>query len=110
VREDRQRLLDIVEAIEKIEKRTAEGREAFDADELVQVWVLHHLRILCEAVRALSAGFRDGHPDLPWSGITGMRNILVHHYFEIDKDIVWSVVEKDLPELKAKIQAILGEA
>ena len=50
---------------------------------------------------------RSDHPDLPWSGITGMRNILVHHYFEVDTDIVWSVVEKDLPDLKAKLLEIL---
>lgn len=75
----------------------------------MQVWVLRRLRILGEAARGLSAGFRDDHPEFPWSGIIGMRTILVHHYFEIDKDIVWSVVEKDLPELKARIRSVLSE-
>ena len=109
MRDDHQRLLDIVEAIEKIESRTSGGRQAFDADELIQVWVLHHLRILGEAARTLSAEFQDDHPDLPWSGIVGMRNILVHHYFEIDSDVVWSVLENNLPDLKAKILAILDK-
>jgi uncharacterized protein with HEPN domain len=81
-----------------------------EADELIQTWVLHHLRILGEAVRSLSSDFRDAHPDLPWSGIIGMRNILVHHYFEIDTDAVWSVLKTDLPALKAKIQEAIDES
>ena len=52
-------------------------------------------------------GFQQQHGDWDWSRITGMRNILVHHYFEIDTDIVWSVVEKDLPGLKAKVDEVL---
>jgi uncharacterized protein with HEPN domain len=109
VRDDHERLLDIIEAIEKIEKHTTQGRKAFDSDELVQTWVLHHLLILGEAVGGLSAGFQDSHPEFPWSGIIGMRNILVHHYFEIDTDVVWSVVEEDLPALKASVLAVLED-
>jgi uncharacterized protein with HEPN domain len=67
------------------------------------------LQILGEAVRGLSDEFRGRYPETPWSAILGMRNILVHHYFEIDKEVVWSVVEKELPGLKAQIQAILVE-
>lgn len=52
MRDDRERLLDIVEAIERIEKYTVRGRTAFDEDELIQTWVLHHLQIIGEAVRA----------------------------------------------------------
>ena len=109
MRNDYERLLDIIEAIENIERRVPQTRKAFDADELVQTWVLHHLRILGEAIRALSAEFRDSHPEFPWSGIIGMRNILIHHYFEIDTDIVWSVMQEDLPDLKAKVQGALDD-
>jgi uncharacterized protein with HEPN domain len=45
--------------------------------------------------------------ECPWADIIGMRNILVHHYFGIDEDAVWSVVEKDIPELKFNIETIL---
>jgi uncharacterized protein with HEPN domain len=94
VRDDHQRLLDILESIERIEKYGAQGREAFEEDELVQVWILHHLQILGEAANALTPSSRDQFPDVPWSQIIGMRHILVHHYFEIDREIVWAVVEK----------------
>jgi uncharacterized protein with HEPN domain len=109
MRNDRERLLDILDAIQRIERRSPDDKQSLAADELVQTWVLHHLRILGEGVRALSADFRNTHPDFPWSGIIGMRNILVHHYFEIDTDAVWSVLKSDLPALKAKVQKALDE-
>lgn len=107
MRDDRERLLDILEAIERTERYTERGRSAFERDELVQIWVLHHLQILGEAARALDDSFKAESPEIPWKQIIGMRNILVHHYFEIDTDLVWSVVENDLPVLKQRIQALL---
>ena len=55
MRDDRERLLDILEAIERIEKYTSKGREVFKDDELIQTWVVHHLKIIGEATRALSS-------------------------------------------------------
>ena len=92
MRDDRERLLDIQEAIERIEKYAAQGRETFDHDELIQTWILHNLQILGEAARAISAGFKEQHPEVSWQQIAGMRNILVHDYFGIDASIVWAVV------------------
>jgi len=67
---------------------------------MVQVWVIHHLQIIGEAVRGISSEFRTAHLEIPWADIIGMRNILIHQYFGIDKDAVWKVVEHDLPILK----------
>jgi uncharacterized protein with HEPN domain len=107
VRDIRERVLDVLESIERIEKYEGSGRQEFERNELVQVWILHHLQILGEAVNALRPEFEQDHPEVPWAAIVGMRNILVHQYFEIDADIVWSVVESDLPRLKACFRAIL---
>ncbi|MGH7961399.1 MAG: HepT-like ribonuclease domain-containing protein [Candidatus Binatia bacterium] len=107
MRDDRERLLDIQEAIERIEKYATQGQEAFAQDELIQTWIVHHLQIIGEAARALSSDLRDQHPEMPWSNIIGMRNILVHDYFGIDVDVVWAVVERDLPDLKLQIETIL---
>jgi uncharacterized protein with HEPN domain len=52
---------------------------------------------------------KQRHPEVPWKKIVGMRHILVHHYFEIDTDVVWSVIEKDLPTLKRALSKILSE-
>jgi uncharacterized protein with HEPN domain len=75
---------------------------------LVQSWVVRHLQILGEAVRGLSPELRAQHEEVPWSEIVGMRNILVHDYFDIDQDIVWSVVEHDLSGLKLSLERILA--
>jgi len=92
MRNDRERLLDIREAIENIQKYAARGKNAFRKDELIQTWVLHHIQILGEAASRISDEFQEEHPDIPWFKIIGMRNILVHDYFHIDIDVVWSVV------------------
>jgi len=109
MRDDRERLLDIQEAIERIEKYSVRGREAFERDELIQTWVLHHLQIIGEAVRALSTELTQKHSEVVWSKIIGMRNILVHNYFNIDAAIVWAVIENDLPVLKQQINELLDE-
>ena len=109
MRDESERLRDILEAIERIEKYAARGRAAFDEDELIQTWVVHHIEVIGEACRALPDEFQARYAGVPWSDIIGMRNILVHHYFGIDPDAVWAVVEHDLPELKLNVQAILRE-
>ena len=109
MRDDRERLLDIQEAIERIEKYTVRGREAFEQDELIQTWVLHHLQMIGEAVRALSPELTQKHSEIAWSKIVGMRNILVHNYFSIDAAIIWAVIENDLPVLKQQINQLLDE-
>ena len=107
MRGERGRLLDILEAIERIEKYAEEGKDVFEADELIQTWVLHHIAIIGEACRTLPDDFQARYSNVPWADIVAMRNILVHHYFGIDTNAVWSVVERDLPELKLNIQTIL---
>ena len=109
MRDDRERVLDILEAIERIQKISVRGREYFYNDEMAQVWVIHHLQIIGEAVRGISPEFRTANPDIPWSDIVGMRNVLVHHYFGIDRNAVWNVVEHDLPALKEQLLPLTRE-
>jgi uncharacterized protein with HEPN domain len=106
VRDDRLLLGDILDAVDRIEKHAKSGRAAFDADELVQIWVVYHLQVIGEAVSRLSMDLRTAYPEVPWSLIVGMRNILVHAYFGIDNEEIWSAVENDLPILKTQITSI----
>jgi uncharacterized protein with HEPN domain len=108
MRNERERLLDILDAIERIEKETAKGHDAFDKSELVQVWMVHHLMIIGEAVRAIDPAFKQKHPAVPWRQIAGMRNIIVHDYFRVNRDIVWETVTKDIPSLKGQILSTLA--
>lgn len=109
MRDPRERLRDILEAIGHIERYAARGREAFQNNELIPNWFVRHLQIIGEAVRALPQEIRDRVPDIPWDEIVGMRHILVHDYFAVDTEVVWGVVERDLTELKRKIERLLTE-
>ncbi len=109
MRSDRERLLDMLDAIEAVNKYASKGRATFDAEELVQTWIIHHLMLVGEAAAQLSDAFCDKHPDMPWTKITGMRNVLIHGYFAVDNDVVWSAVEDDLPHLESRIRTWLAE-
>lgn len=109
MRSERERLLDILEAITRIEKYVERGKAAFMRDELIQNWMVSQVAIIGEASRALPEDFQAKHTSVPWADIIAMRNILVHHYFGIDEEAVWLVVERDIPELKQNIQAILTD-
>jgi hypothetical protein len=64
VRSDRERLLDIMEAVERIEKYADRGRQAIERDELLQTWFVHHVQIIGEAAAKLSEELRTAHPDV----------------------------------------------
>jgi uncharacterized protein with HEPN domain len=89
---------------------TLSGRQAFVSDELIQTYIVHNLQILGEAAAKVPLDQQSQYMDLPWPKMVGMRNVLVHNYFNIDLDIVWKVVENELPSLKEKINHILEDA
>ncbi len=107
MRSDREKLHDILDAIERIERYSVQGKTAFEQNELIQTWFTQNLQIVGEAARSLSSKIRDQHPHIPWTKMIGMRNILTHNYFEIDLDIVWVVVDQELPNIKQDIESIL---
>jgi uncharacterized protein with HEPN domain len=109
MRDNRERLLDMLEAIERIEKYSIRGEAAFRLDELIQTWMAQNIQVIGEAARALSQDLKDLYPDVPWTNIVGMRHVMVHEYFEIDLDIVWEVVTKDLPSLKHHVKTMLKD-
>jgi uncharacterized protein with HEPN domain len=109
MRDPNERLRDILDAINLIERYSVRGREAFEQDELVQNWMVRHLQIIGEAARTLPEEVRECISGVPWRKIIGMRHILVHSYFEIDTDVVWDVVDCELPNLKRLIEQALNE-
>ncbi len=109
MRSDRERILDILESIDRIHRYAARDQSAFEQDELVQTWVVHHIGIIGEAARRISDHLRAGHAGVPWPQMIAMRNILVHDYFGIDARAVWATVERDLPRLREQLRSILPE-
>jgi uncharacterized protein with HEPN domain len=108
VRSDPERLRDILDAVDQIRKYSSKGRKAFERDELIQVWIVHHLARLDEAAARLSPKLRKQH-GATWRQIIGMRNILVHDYFRIDPETVWTAVERHLPLLEKQVRNLLAE-
>jgi uncharacterized protein with HEPN domain len=107
VREPRERLRHILEAIGNIERYADRGQEAFEQDELLLSWLIRNLQIIGEAARALPQEVRDRAPAVPWPKIIGMRNILVHDYVGIEPQVLWDAVENDLPSLRREIEVLL---
>lgn len=108
MRDPRERLRDILDAIARIERYKAKGREAFESEELIQVWTVHHLQIIGEAAAQLGREFHAAHPEIPWAQIIAMRNVLVHDYFGIDLNELWNVVERDLKAVRGDIERLLN--
>jgi len=100
----------IRDAIAKIERYLSGANyEAFAGNDMMIDAVIREPEIIGEAARNLSVPFIDEHPDIPWSRIKRMRNILIHEYFGVNLKVVWDTSHSNLPPLKAFIQKILAE-
>ena len=93
-------------ALEAQQFAAGKTRASLDQDRLLVLGVVKLVEIIGEAASKITKGFQDTHPQIPWSAIIGMRNVLIHGYFDIDLDEVWSTLQNDLPPLIAQLQAI----
>jgi uncharacterized protein with HEPN domain len=102
-------LEDIMLAIQKIGRYTSQmDHEAFLKDDLVIDGVARNLEIIGEATRQLPEDFRRAHPQIPWTQIAGLRNRIVHDYFGLDLQIIWEIIQHDLPDLEKQVRALQG--
>lgn len=76
---------------------------------MIQDAVVRNFEIIGEATKRLSQDLRQAYPDIQWQQIAGLRDVLIHDYLRVDLDEVWGIIERDLPELKGKIEEILQE-
>jgi len=109
MKDDRDHLVDMSEALQRIKKHSPADRGAFERDELIQCWVVHHLRILCQSAEALSLAFRGAHSRVPWARFSHLGKVLDEHYFDFDREMIWKAMQHDLPPLGEQIERILKE-
>lgn len=98
----------MLEAIDNVFQYVGEDdMETFVADRMRYHAVVYNIMIIGEAANTLTLEFREKHPETPWKQITGMRNFLIHGYHQVEKDIVWKVIEEDLHLLRPQIVSYL---
>jgi len=108
MRPDRLFLLDIVEAGDAIVGHIGgRDREALLADRTARAAVLHELTVIGEAAARVSSETQDRHREIPWPEIVAFRNVVIHEYFGLSWPIIWVTATEDVPDLQAKVHAVL---
>ena len=103
-------LEDILESCQRIVSYTAGmSYDSFVTNNMVYDAVLRNIEIIGEAVKQVPKNIRDQYSEVDWRRIAGMRDIVAHHYFSINDEIVWDIVENKIPELTEIIESILKE-
>jgi uncharacterized protein with HEPN domain len=100
-------MLDAV--LEVIEFTHNKKRSDLDSDRKLKHALVRLLEIIEEAAAGMSSGIRQECPNIPWKEMIGMRNRLIHGYFDVDLDIVWQTVSKDIPPLKPLLEKEIDE-
>lgn len=101
-------LYHVLDAIDLIEEYTDEMSEnEFLSNSMARDAVVRQIEIIGEAARNISDEFRDLHPNVPWGKMIGIRNKIIHEYFNVNFSIVWDTVQDDLPDLKIIIRSVL---
>ena len=100
----------IIDSILLIEEY-AEGvsQAEFFKSRHLQDAIIRRLEIIGEAVKNLPMPFRSKYTDIPWKQIAGMRDILIHEYFDVDLVLTWRVVKQELPSIKKRLAALLTD-
>jgi uncharacterized protein with HEPN domain len=104
---DSQALIDILTGIQQVLRYT-QGlkRENLQQDDEKQAAILYRLIVIGEATKRLSNHFREQHPNIPWRQMAGLRDVVIHDYDELDFDILWNVIQVNLPDILPQLQAV----
>jgi uncharacterized protein with HEPN domain len=90
-----------------VQRVGGKSRPAYDADEDLRLVLAHLVQTIGEAAGRVTPATRSGHPEIPWRHIVGIRHRIVHDYMDVDYDILWQVVTRDLPGLICALEKAL---
>lgn len=100
----------ILENIVLIEQNISEADfNNFIKNKTIQDAIVREIEIIGEATKNVSENLKNKHPEIPWRKISGMRDKIVHEYFDIDLEVIWKTVQNDLPIFKKQIEDLLKE-
>lgn len=100
-------MLESIELIESYSKGVIQAH--FLNNRALQDAVVRRLEVIGEAVKSLPASFKEKYPEIPWRQMAGMRDILIHEYFDVDLMLTWKVVKHELTPVKKRLLVILKE-
>jgi len=93
-----------------INNTKGKSKDEFLRDEVLTRAIVRSLEIIGEATKKLPSDFRLSHPQVSWNEMAGMRDVLIHNYFGVDYDLVWSTVKNDILVLKSELERIIEAA
>jgi uncharacterized protein with HEPN domain len=103
---DRLYVVHIIDSISRIFEYSQRDKDTFLSSRLVQDAVIRNLQTLAESAQRLSEEVKGLEPSVPWRSISGFRNVVVHEYLALDPQVIWLVIERDLPSLNESLQRI----
>ena len=106
---DKIRLLHMLDAVrDALSFATGRERETLDTNRMLVLSLVKCIEIVGEAAGRVSEEVRSRHPQIPWRNIIGMRHRLIHAYYDVNPDILWTTVIEDLPPLISSLENILA--
>ncbi len=99
----------LVHAQEAVSIAEGKTRTDLDSDRLLNLALTRLVEIIGEAANRISENVRSKYPQIPWQQMIGARNRLIHGYDNVDFDILWTIIQTDLPDLVVQLRKILEE-
>ena len=106
MKDSRLYLIHIRDCLARIKSYTANGKDSFYDQIVIQDAVMRNLEVMCESIKKIPDEWKSLEPDIPWHIIVGFRNKLAHNYFDSDLDVAWDIVENYLPDLEISVEKI----
>jgi uncharacterized protein with HEPN domain len=99
---------DIIEASNRISDYVGDfSKDEFEGDQKTIDAVVRNIEIIGEAVSTIPPEIRRKYPEIPWTKIVGVRNIVIHRYFGVDTGTLWMIIKEQIPRFKEQISVII---